>query len=337
MDAAHKAELKQILDVLEGDEIRLDDLISAFMVYKVLENPEAMEVVLRDHGDGEEDSIARHRVKQLYQEVKMLGAGVGADDTSGAPVIGENILVLTQRAQGKDLISAKVLDVVASEGQRATYQVQLADGSESSLARSMIYTLKEASVPHHDVTPMDILPETKELEPPSAAELHALGLQPDKFAEHLNFASRHQFREILFCRNFAPFMVRTETLTLTPDDIEAFLSHNMDHLQETVAPQVASMVSLFITASYGGGSEVSGGSNRRSDGGKSGVSGTHREDSEVGSQVSGANRSQAPAKSQVRCVLFLTPSDVRISAYANAPPSTYRLPPAFELFRATFS
>jgi hypothetical protein len=141
----------------------------------------------------------------------------------------------------------------------------------------------------------------------------------------------------LFCRNFAPFMVRTETLTLTPDDIEAFLSHNMDHLQETVAPQVASMVSLFITASYGGGSEVSGGSNRRSDGGKSGVSGTHREDSEVGSQVSGANRSQAPAKSQVRCVLFLTPSDVRISAYANAPPSTYRLPPAFELFRATFS
>ena len=52
-DSPAQAELQQILDVLEGDEISLDDLASAFLVYKVSPDSEDIEVVLRDYTDGE--------------------------------------------------------------------------------------------------------------------------------------------------------------------------------------------------------------------------------------------------------------------------------------------
>ena len=38
--------------MLEGDEISLDDLASAFLVYKVSPDSEDIEVVLRDYTDG---------------------------------------------------------------------------------------------------------------------------------------------------------------------------------------------------------------------------------------------------------------------------------------------
>ena len=61
-----------------------------------------------------------------------------------------------------------------------------------------------------------------------------------------------------------------------------------DRLQKSVAPLMASSLSHFILASHGAGREVSGGSARRSEGGKSGVTDIQREGSERGSAVTGA-------------------------------------------------
>ena len=61
-------------------------LCSAFSVYKVSENPEDVEVVLRDCIDDANDSIARHKIQGVFVEVKKLCAGAGAaggDDSGG--------------------------------------------------------------------------------------------------------------------------------------------------------------------------------------------------------------------------------------------------------------
>jgi len=240
MEPASKSELKQILDIVEGDEVSLDDLFSAFVVYKVCEDPDDVELVFRDYTDGA--NVSRQKIRDLYREVKKLAAApVIGDNSSSAPVIGENVLVSMQRAHGQDLIPAKILDAEASEGKRTTYRVQLTDGAEFSFHRTNLYTMKEASVPHSDISKVDVLPDTKELELPTAEALHIRGIQPDDFAKHMEFAVKHAFRKSLFCRDWAHCTVRTEMIPMTNEDIEAFLSQDWDYLQESVAPQIASV------------------------------------------------------------------------------------------------
>lgn len=240
MESTHQTELQQILDVVEGDQVSLDDLFSAFMVYKVSEDPEDVELVLRDNTDGAH--VARERIGLIFREVrKLAGAPLVGDIRGSAPVIGEDVLVSMQAAHGLDLIPAKVLDVFANEGQRTKYRVQMPDGTEFPLNRTNIYTMKEASLPHCHIPKVDVLPETKELDLPSAVSLHAKGIQPDDFAKHIEFAVKHAFRKSLFCRDWSHCTVRTEMLPMTNEDIEAFILRDWNHLQESVAPKIATV------------------------------------------------------------------------------------------------
>ena len=238
---------------------------------------------------GERGSVPRHKVRSVYQDVKKLAvetATASAAGHNGAPVIGENVLVGVEREQGKDLIGAKIIDVEVAEGKRTLYSVQMPDGSELSLVRTDIFTLKEASVPHSFATGSELLPGTRQLKPLSPKAMHSMGIAREDFAKYSEFLVRHSFRKSLFSRDWAPYTVRTDVIPLTCEDVEAFVTDNWDHLQESVAPQMASFVSLFALANHGGGSEVSGGSGKT---GKSGASGTHREGSEHDSFVSGSN------------------------------------------------
>ena len=242
IDSTHKAALQQILDVLDGDVISLGDIVSAFLVYKVSSNSEDIEVVLRDYTEGERDSLPRQKIEDVYWDLKKLAAKAdGADYQGGSPVVGENVLVLVAREYGKDLVAAKVVDVISAEGQRTILKVQMPDGTESSLVRSNIFTLREASVPHASIVTNDILPETKELRPISAEELHQLGIQPEDFPVYSDFVLRHAYRKSLFCRNWVSCTERTEFIELSAEDINAVIVNDQDHLQETVAPQIASV------------------------------------------------------------------------------------------------
>ena len=254
MEPSNESELRQILDVIEGDEVSLDDLYSAFVVYKVSEDPEDVELVLRDHTDG--SHVVRQRIEEIYREVKKLASAPVVGDVSGsAPVIGENVLVSMQGEHGQDLIPAKVLDAIASEGKRTKYLVQMPDGQEFPLNRTNLYTMKEASIPHSHIPKPDVLPETKELDLPSAESLHARGIEPDDFAKHMQFAVKHAFRKSVFCTDWAHCTVRTEMIPMTNEDIEAFISQDWDHLQESVAPKIASVIlaEADIRAHRGGG------------------------------------------------------------------------------------
>jgi hypothetical protein len=243
------AELTQILAVLEGDDISLNDIFSTFMVYQVSKNPMDIEVALRELTDHQQDSMARHKIQEVYQEVKKLSklssvsSGVHDDDT-GAPVIGENVLVLVQDM----FVEAKIVDIVVSEGKRSIYRLQMTDGTESSQVRSNLYTHREASVPHACISKTEVLPETKEIERPSDKELHNMGITPENFSGILDFLVRYAFRRSLFCRDWAPYTLQTDMLGVTKEEVEALVSEKWDSLQESVAPQMATVLSRFILA-----------------------------------------------------------------------------------------